>query len=40
MSNINTMIGVYHITKKLGSGEYGDVYLATNTKTKTKVAIK
>jgi len=34
------MIDDYHLEKMIGSGQYGKVYMATNTKTKEVVAIK
>ena len=34
------MIDDYHLEKMIGSGQYGKVYMATNTKTKQVVAIK
>ncbi len=37
---MNKLIGEYYITKKIGKGEYGDVYLATHIKTKQKLAVK
>jgi serine/threonine protein kinase len=37
---MNKLIGEYYITKKIGKGEYGNVYLGTHIKTKQKLAVK
>ncbi len=31
---MNKLIGDYYIQKKIGKGEYGDVFMATQVKTK------
>lgn len=46
MSNFNTTLtaivvgGKYRLTKKIGSGFFGEVYQAVNVKNNEKVAIK
>ncbi len=40
MVRANEFIGKYRIVRKIGSGSFGEVYLAQDTKTMKEVAIK